>query len=137
MASIMDIGPLSDSVSLRGTKIDLVGVGADTLVALLSMFPDLYKAIGMRKEMTPQDFIKLGPDIVAAVIAVGTGVEAKEENVAAIKNLKLTIGEQMIVLSPILKMTFPQGFHPFVDALSEVVEGAGQAEQSGKVPVTN
>lgn len=137
MTSIMDIGPLSDSVSLRGKSIELNGIGADTLVLLLGMFPDLYKAIGMRKDMEVTDFIKFGPDICAGVIAVGCGMEASPASVEKIKKLKLTVGEQMLLLSPILKMTFPQGFHPFVDALSEVVEGADKTDQSGKVSVTN
>lgn len=135
MTSIMDIGPLSDSVTLRGVKLNVNGIGADALVVLLDMFPDLHKAIGTRKDMTPKDFIKFGPDIVAAVIAVGTGYEVSDEVIKKIKSF--TIGEQMMILAPLLKMTFPQGFHPFVEALSEVVEGGSQAGQSGKVPVTS
>lgn len=137
MASIMDIGPLSASVTLRGKAIDVTGIGADALVLLLDLFPDMYKALGMRKEMDASDFIKLGPDIVCAVIAVGTGMDVKKESVDQIRSLRLTIGEQMETLSPILRMTFPQGFHPFVDALSEVVEGAGQAGLSGKAPASS
>jgi hypothetical protein len=135
MASIMDIGPLSASVALRGVELSINGIGSDAIVVLLQMFPDLHRAIGMRKEMNAADFMKLGPDIVAAVIAVGTGYDVTDEVIAKIKTF--SIGEQMSLIAPILKLTFPQGFGPFVDALTEVVEGASQAGQSGKVPVTN
>lgn len=135
MTSIMDIGPLSDSVTLRGKDIEVQGIGADALVLLLDKFPDLHKAIGTRQDLTATDFIKFGPDIVCAVIAVGCGIEVNEASTNKLKTL--TIGEQMEVLTPILRMTFPRGFHSFVEALSLVVEGAGQqAGPSGKVPAT-
>jgi hypothetical protein len=135
MASIMDIGPLSASVTLRGVELQLTGIGSDAIVVLLNMFPDLHKAIGMRKELTAEDFMKLGPDIVASVIAVATGYEINDAVIAKIKSF--TVGEQMMLLMPILKMTFPQGFGPFVEALTEAVEGAAAAEPSGKAPATS
>lgn len=136
MPSIMDIGPLSDTVSLRGTKFDVRGVGADTLILLLKMFPDLHRAIGQREEMTVEDFYKFGPDVVAAIIAVGCGMPATNDSIDSVKSLGLTVGEQMIALKSILSMTFPQGFGPFVNALTEVVDG-GRGAQPTEAPVTN
>jgi hypothetical protein len=131
MPGLLDIGPLSETVTLRGSEIKLQGIGADALVNLLDRFPDLYKAIGQRADLDASTFVKLGPDIVANVIATAAGEGDNPKAVEMVKSL--TIGEMMELLDPVLRMTFPRGFGPFVVALSELVERAGSAvDQSGK-----
>lgn len=135
MASILDIGPLTASVTVRGVTFALEGIGSDSLVALLDKFPALYNAMGRGTSLSAADLTKLGPDVVASIIVTAANT-ATADIEAATKIVKsFTIGEQIEVLEPIVRMTFPRGFGPFVEALNRVAESAG-GELSGKVPDT-
>jgi hypothetical protein len=136
MTSLLDIGPLTASVTVRGKTFDVSGIEAQTLVVLLDAFPDLYKAIGMRKGLEIADVVKLGPEIVNAIIAAATGIGVTRDAGEKVKALGLTVGEVSEILSPIISMTFPRGFAPFVEQLTSMVEGVGGAAQSAKALVS-
>jgi hypothetical protein len=80
--------------------------------------------------------MKMGPAIVNTIILAGAGQKLDDEKaIAVVKGL--TIGEQMLLLEPIMMMTFPKGFPSFVDALSRIAgEGAAEANPSGKDQAT-
>jgi hypothetical protein len=140
MASLLDIGPLTASVTVRGKDIPLIGIGADTLVQLLNDYPDLrkYMSGGLGGNVDESMMMKMGPDIVNVIILAGAGFKASDEKAKAVVQ-GLTIGEQMEMLEPIMMMTFPKGFPSFVEALSRIAgEGLaeGGASGSGKEPDT-
>lgn len=143
MASLLDIGPLTASVTVRGKDIPVNGIGADTLVQLLNDYPELrkYMAGGLGGDVNQDLMTKLGPNIVNVIILAGAGMKVSDEKALAVVK-GLTIGEQMVLLEPILMMTFPKGFPSFVEALSRIAgessasEGEGEAAASGKAPAT-
>ena len=83
---------------------------------MINAFPELRMVFaGRAPDLSPQDIVAMGPKIVAAIIASGTGCpgDAAAEAAAA----KLTIGEQLALLTTIFEVTFPDGFGPFVEKL--------------------
>jgi hypothetical protein len=140
MASLLDIGPLTASVTVRGQDLTVHGIGADTLVQLLNDYPELRKYMaGLGGDVTNQQDLmtKMGPDIVCVIILTGAGFKTSDEKALAIVK-SLTIGEQMQLLEAILMMTFPKGFPAFVESLSRIAGDAAEGSQdaSGKAPDT-
>lgn len=138
MVSLVDIVDVKHTVTIRGKDIEVVGINAEMLGTLIAAYPDLRLALaGKGVDMNPQDIITMGPVIVASVIAWGTGAaitdKAAEEAAA-----KLTLGEQLTVLTKIFEVTFPDGFGPFVEKLRALglMEGV-EVGASGWGPGTN
>ena len=116
MVSLVDIVDVKKTATIRGKDIEVEGINAEKLGLLINAFPELRLVFGGRAaDLTPQDIVSMGPKIVAAIIASGTGSpgDAAAEAAAA----KLTIGEQMTLLTAIFEVTFPDGFGPFVEKL--------------------
>jgi hypothetical protein len=137
VASLLDIGPLTASVTVRGKEISVSGIGADTLVQLLNNYPEIKQYMGGFSGAVNEDFMtKLGPEIVDAIIMAGAGFKLDNKD-ARDKVSSLYLGEKMEMLEPIMMMTFPKGFPSFVEALSRIAGEAGEgADVSGKVPGT-
>lgn len=137
MVSLVDIVDVTKTVTVRGKEIAVEGINAEKLGLLINAFPELRMAFaGRAGDMTPQDIVSMGPKIVAAIIASGTGSpgDAAAEAAAA----KLTIGEQLTLLTTMFEMTFPDGFGPFVERLRSLGfmdDDAGGA--FGRGPGTN
>jgi hypothetical protein len=134
MASLLDIGPLTASVTVRGKDISLSGIGADTLVQLLNDYPDLRKYMsGLSGDVNATAMLQRAPDIADVILLAGAGLRNNDEKAVAIVK-SLTIGEKVVMLEPIMAMTFPKGFPAFVEALSRIAgeQVDGGADASGK-----
>lgn len=131
MVSLTDIAPARTTVPVQGHTIEVNGITAKTIAALLERFPEV-KLLMAGKQSTANLF-ELAPTAIAAIIAAGTGKpdDLDEEQAAA----RLPIEDQANLIEAISKLTFPSGFGPFVErimALTAAVEGA-----SGKGLVSN
>jgi hypothetical protein len=138
MASLLDIGPLTASVTVRGKDINVVGIGADTLVQLLNDYPELKKYMsGLSSDVDANHLLEKVPDIADAIILSGAGLKRTDEKAVGIVK-SLTIGEKVIILEPIMVMTFPKGFPAFTEALERIAgdQKEAGADASGKVPDT-
>lgn len=115
MVGLLDIAPVTERVSVRGQEIEVTGVSAKGVAHLLSRFPEL-RALVTGRGASPEALMEIGGDIVAAIIAAGTGYPADEraEKIAS----ELSIGEQADLIASIFKLTMPQGFGPFVEKLT-------------------
>lgn len=115
MVGLLDIAPLTERVSVRGQEIEVVGVSAKGIAHLLARFPEL-RALITGRGVSPETIMEIGGDIVAAIIAAGTGYPADQraEEIAG----SLAVSEQADLLSAILKLTMPSGFGPFVEKLA-------------------
>lgn len=136
MVSLVDIIDVKKSVTIRGKAIEVEGINAEALGQLIVSFPELRLAFaGKASEMSPQSIIALGPKIVVAIIAAAIGKfgDPAEEAAAA----KLTIGEQLALLTAIADVTFPDGFGPFVAKLKSLGLVEGEAAGSGWAPGMN
>lgn len=126
MASLLDIGPLTETVVIRGISLDVSGVSAGDLFKLITKFPEFRKLIGggSSEEITPDKFVSLGSDVAAVIIAMVTGQGGNKE--VEEKARGLSAGEQMAIVSKAFGLTFPSGIGPFVEQLTSLVGSIGQ-----------
>lgn len=145
MTSLLDIAELSETVTVRGVKLKLTGLGADGIGALLGEFPEIRVLMAGTNDMKKdamQALMSKAPNAIASIIAAAAGMPGDKAGIAKVQTF--TVGEQMECLAPILRMTFPQGPGNFIQALNDlaaVVGVRGQAadepdEESGKAADT-
>jgi len=143
MVSLVDIVDVRKTVTVRGKDIEVEGINAEKLALLINAYPELRMAFaGRGMDLKPDDLISMGPKIVASIIAAGVGSrpgDVEQEAAAA----RLTIGEQLTVLTTVFELTFPDGFGPFVEKLRSLglvdanegaASGWGQGTNSQKPP---
>ena len=115
MVGLVDIAPITSSVSIRGKDISITGVSARGIASLLARFPEL-RALMTGREVALEDLLKLGGDVIAAIIATGTGAPGDVDAEKAADNL--TLEEQADLLAAIVELTMPRGLGPLVEKLS-------------------
>lgn len=126
MAGLVDIAPVTGSVSIRGTDVDLAGVTAEGLAVLLGRFPELRALFAERDlKLEVADVLKLGSNIVAAILAAGTGAPGDAKAEAAAR--KLPLGDQAKLLHAIWTVSFAEGAGPLVELLALVKAARGDA----------
>lgn len=115
MASLLDIAPLTETVSVRGTAIPVTGVSAKGIAHIMARFPEVREMM-VGREVSVDRLIELGGDAVGAIIAAGTGNpgDPDHERIAA----GLLLEEQADLLAVILRVTLPKGVGPLVEKLT-------------------
>jgi hypothetical protein len=117
MVGLVDIAPLTSMVLIRGQDIIITGVSARGIALLLARFPEL-RAVMTGREVALDDLLKLGGDVIAAIIAAGTGAPGDVDAERAADNL--TLEEQADLLGAIVELTMPRGLGPLVEKLSRL-----------------
>lgn len=136
MVSLLDIAPATARVTVSGVDVDVFGLNAKALAAILRKFPEI-ALLFAGKEVTTEQWAAIAGDAVVALIAAGTrhlGEEEWETKIA-----ELTIEDQVTLLEAILGITMPKGIRPFAERLNRLgllVQGGAGADASGKVPDT-
>ncbi|MGR3593101.1 MAG: phage pre-tape measure protein [Limimaricola soesokkakensis] len=120
MVGLVDIASASATVTIRGQAVEVHGVSASSIAHLLGRFPDLRRLFSGR-DVAVEDMMAMGGEIVAAVIAAGTGATGDPEAERAAD--RLSVDEQADLLIEIARVTLPGGVGPFVEKLT----GAGGA----------
>jgi hypothetical protein len=117
MVGLIDIAPLTKTVTIRDVAVEVSGVSVRGIAQLLARFPEL-RALMAGREVAIENLLSLGGEVVAAIIAAGTGVpgDAAAERAAD----RLSLDEQADLLVAILELTMPRGFGPFVEKLSRL-----------------
>lgn len=120
MSKLTDLAPSSRTVLVRGKSIDVPGIGAEGIASLITRFGDktivLAKALG--GDSTAADLASLGPTMLAAFIAAGTGSPGDEAAEAMARGLGLQA--QLDLVTAILQETMPGGTGPFADRFEEI-----------------
>ena len=126
MVGLIDIAPVTTSVAIRGSHITVSGVSAKGVALLLARFPEL-RALITGREVDLEEILRLGGEVVAAIIAAGTGNPGDAGIEGAVDNL--TLEEQADLLLAIIRLTVPNGVGPLVEKLSSLgmTPGAGGA----------
>ena len=129
MVGLVDIAPVTSTVTVRGQDITVTGVSARGIAHLLSRFPEL-RALMTGREVALDDLLKLGGDVVCAIIAAGTGSPGDHAAETAADNLSLE--EQADLLGAVVELTMPRGLSPLVEKLSRLglMAGASSATQA-------
>jgi hypothetical protein len=116
--SLLDLGPLQEEVQVRGIKLTVHGLTAADLFKLFSEFPDMRQMVEQAGSANAV-MLNLAPDVVAKVIAVATGSPGDKEIEAKAK--LLGAADQMAILAAVQRLSFPQGFGPFVSQLGKLM----------------
>jgi hypothetical protein len=120
MSELAELLPGPKEVELDGRKYAVNGLTLTTFATVLSRFPVLNAIFaGKGNEMNVTDILSAGDPAVGAIIAAGFGHFGDEEweSDAA----RLTANRQVKLLRPIVELTMPDGFGPFVEELAEVL----------------
>jgi hypothetical protein len=132
MASLLDIGPLTEEVEIRGTKVTVQGLSAGHLFQLFNDFPDMRKLLDKGQGDPKEIFMSLAPELIAKIIAMVTGTphDAKAEMAA----MSLGAGDQLAILLAMQRLSFPSGIGPFVDGVTKLMTST--SEISAELPKT-
>ena len=134
MVGLVDIAPITSSVVIRGQDITITGVSARGIAFLLARFPEL-RALMTGREVGLDALLRLGGDVIAAIIAAGTGAPGDVDAEKAADNL--TLEEQADLLASIAELTMPRGLGPLVERLSRLgllAGGGASAMQAATSP---
>jgi hypothetical protein len=135
MVGLLDIAPLTQTVTIRDQPIEITGISAKGVAQLLLRFPEL-RALISGRDVGFDQLLALGGDIIAAVIAAGCGQAGEAEAEAAAG--RLSLDDQAELLAAIMTLTMPQGIGPFVDRLARMgfnpVAGAGSTTPDTSLP---
>ena len=132
MVGLVDIAPAVESVPVGDQEIAVYGVSVHGIADLLRRFRELRELFAGRVDK-PEHLIDLGPDIVVAIIAAGTGAPGDKpaEDVAR----RLGVEVQMAFLEAILRLTMPGGLGPFVERLERLGVLVGvEGDEPGAAP---
>lgn len=118
MSSLLDLGPLTEEVEIRGVKLTVQGLTASHLFRLFAQFPDMQKALEQMGN-AGSVMLEIAPDLVAKVIAIATGSSG---DLAIEEKAKLLgASDQLAILGAVQRLSFPQGFGPFVEQASKLM----------------
>ena len=129
MSSLLDLGPLVEEVEIRGVKLTVRGLTAASLFKLFSEFPNMQEALA-QMGTSSSVMLELAPDLFAKVIAIATG--SPDDAAIIAKAKELGAADQMAILSVVQKLSFPQGFGPFVDQITRLMVMDTPTQSSGQ-----
>jgi hypothetical protein len=85
---------------------------------LFAEFPNMQQALA-EMGTSGSGMLELAPDLFAKVIAIATG--SPDDAAVIAKARELGAADQMAILSAVQKLSFPQGFGPFVDQMARLM----------------
>lgn len=136
MTSLLDIGDLTEEVEVRGVKLTVQGLTAGHLFQLVSEFPDMRKMMDSKKGDATQIMLGLAPELIAKIIAMALG-HPHDEAIEA-RAMSMGAGDQMLFISAVLRLTFADGFGPFVERITKIMQSAAvQPSSSPSMPSSN
>ena len=136
MASLLDIVPLTTTVSVNGTEITVRGVGIDAIACAMSASPDL--AALMRPGgvilSDPASLLMAAPAALHGVIAEACGMAGDAAALEVVRTLPFH--SQVDLVEAIIKLSFPGGVLPFVPRLTGLL-GSVPTPAAAAAPAVN
>lgn len=125
--SLLDIAPLTETLPVSGKQITVGGISMKGVANLLLRFPSMLEALSERRSINAADLITIMPEAANAIIAAGVGEAGNKKVEQKIETLPL--GDQVTLLSAVIRLTLPGGFGPLVEQIEAVAAMVG-----GNVP---
>ena len=143
MTSLLDIGPLTEEVSVGGAKVTVYGVSPEGFFFLLHRFPLLQELMGSGKEVSMEALREVAPESIAYALAVATTSRSYMTQqqwldiVEATANVAMNLPahHQMALFQSAIKMTFPEGIGPFMEGVNALAESINRVSGT-TAPVT-
>jgi hypothetical protein len=144
MVGLVDIAPLTETVECNGVEIEVTGISVMNIAQLLGQFVELRK-FWTTEELNVERLIELGPEVIAAIIAAGTG-EANDDDIKRVVK-RLPFSAVFELIEAIVRVTLPGGgLGPFMERavgltggnLGALAQDGGEdgAGPSGKAPAS-
>lgn len=131
MAGLLDIAPLTESVTVAGRAVTVTGISAKGLASLLARFPEL-RSLVSGETLDAAILLAKACDAAGPIIAAGCGYPGNED--AEQKAGLIPLGEQANLLAAIFRLTMPGGFGPFVEMVAAALGGAIKIEEIAAEP---
>ena len=131
--TLLDIAGTSEVVSVGDTPITVYGISIRTALKIVERFPAILKMF--TEGFNFEDIIKVAPDAIAAIIASSLGKIGDVEEEEAAERLPLDI--QLEFLLAIGRLTFKNGFGPFVSRVIALADAAPKSASFGKATDTS
>jgi hypothetical protein len=136
MTSLLDIGPLTEEVSVKGVKLTVSGISAIDIFNLIRRFSEIRNLIEGKEATSAEGVMTMAPDAVAAMIAACTGTPGNPE--AEMKAKQLGVGDQLAIIEPALRMTFREGgIGPFVEQIQAITKLIGVVAATGELATSS
>jgi hypothetical protein len=125
MTSLLDIGPLTELVTVNGKEVSVYGVTPEGFFYLLDKFPELQKLM-TSEGLDPALLREIAPNSIAYAVAVATTdrseYKTSKEWLAKVQeaaNVAMNISAhyQMALFQAALRLTFPDGIGPFMKSM--------------------
>lgn len=126
MPGLLDIAPLTETVTVSGVAVEVYGISATGVALLMQRFPEIRALVSGREiDASPERLFELVPHAIASIIAAGCGLPGDQaaERIAG----RLPVAEQLELMRAILRLTLPAGIAPFVEGLQELLGGLNVA----------
>lgn len=145
--SILDIGPLTEEISVGGgNTITVRPVTPEGFFVLISMFPQLKSLMDNSGSLDAATLVKVVPASIAMVIAICTTDRESYDTydawtrqlaaVAAVVNKRLVPPVQLSIINAAIRMTFPDGVGPFVKELGALTSSISDVTSAASGPVS-
>lgn len=130
MATIKDLLALQkdhvDSVEIQGLSFPVRPVGMIDILRIIGRFPELKQVFFGADERTLIDIVvSVGPDAIAAFLAVATGQDEKDF-------VGLDDESLIAFLSKAIKVTMPDGIEGFLQKLVKLGSASGILKPEGQ-----
>jgi hypothetical protein len=130
--SLYDIAGFGEDVEIgNGAKLRVKGISSAGCLILLTRYPELQKWLA-GKPIQVADVMMLAPDMIAAIIAAGTGApgDVDAEDIAK----EIPVEAQTDLVEAVYRQTFRSGFGPFVSRVLKLFEAARNSGLYGGDP---
>lgn len=128
--SLADLAAMSEDVPIGTSYITVHGLSASDCLSIFKRFPKLAKMLSGFDATT---FIEVAPDAVAAIIAASVNKGANLDEAAEEAAGQISVEVQYDILEAIGRLTFKNGFAPFVQRIMRLASAADSASFT-KVP---
>jgi hypothetical protein len=118
MAKLSDIIPPQHRIVINVAgegeqEVDVRGLNLQDIAGLMSRYPEVIEQFDGKLDALA--ILKLGPQVVAAIMAMACGAPGDRGAEAAL--LALPLGKQAEILNIVVRETMPNGVGPFVELL--------------------
>jgi hypothetical protein len=125
MQTLLDIGDLTEEITVGKVKLTMRGLSAQDVFDFLVRFPALRLLFDKtsakeKKTLTAETMMQQAPQAIYEAIAMSTGLPKNKLKDGAAKVKSLPVGDQTKLVSKFFDLTFPDGVGPFVETLREL-----------------
>jgi hypothetical protein len=123
LASLFDIAPATESVTISGHAIPVYGISASSILQILGRFPELVDAYREGETDILKMLLRHGGSALAALIAAACGEPGNPQ--AEKHAAMLPADAQLQIAASAVRLTMPEGATPFLQRVGDLLSTFG------------